>query len=253
MMTMRTSLLITILQSFLAIRASVALAANPSMELKYFDIRGKGELARIIFALADVEYTDTRFEITPGTFSSPSFDEAKASGDLVMNLARAPVLVTPGGQVFGQSASIERYLCRKLGFMGETDEEGACIDCVAEHCRDVSDAQMRKGFSMFAKDKTEDEKAQLRTEWFEKDMPSMLEKIEEVVKLTSDAEGYAVGKTNSYADVVIFKLLKDCMSSDTESVTKASKDCKTLTEIAERVSNDENVAKWVKERPESMF
>ena len=252
-MTMNTGFFLVILQSLAIFSVSLALAANPSMELKYFDIRGKAEAARIILALAGEEYKDTRFEITPGTFSSPSFDAAKSSGDLVMNLARAPVLVTPGGQVIGQSASIERYLCRKFGFMGETDEEGACIDCIAEHCRDVNDAQMRKGFSMFTKDKTEDEKAQLRTEWYEKDMPSMLEKIEEVVKLTSAREGYAVGEKNSYADVLIFKLLKDCMTSDLNSVGNASKDCKILTGIAERVSTDENVVKWLKERPQSMF
>ena len=31
-----------------------------SYELIYFNFRGRAELARLIFALADVEYTDTR-------------------------------------------------------------------------------------------------------------------------------------------------------------------------------------------------
>ena len=243
----------TVLKAHLFIGAAFALASNPPIELKYFDIKGKAEVSRLLLAIADVEYIDTRYQITPGTFSSPSFEKAKESGDLSMNLGRAPVLITPGGQVIGQSTSIERYLSRKFGFMGDTSEEEACIDCIAEHCRDVSDAQMKKGFSVFIRDKSEEEKAQLRDEWFDKDMPLMLEKIEEVVKKTSGKRGYAVGEKNSYADVVIFKLLKDCTSDNIERTSKASKNCETLNDIAERVLKNKNVAKWLKERPETMF
>lgn len=84
-------------------------------------------------------------------------------------------------------------------------------------------------------------------------MPEMLEKLEKAVKLTSGEEGYSVGNKNSYADVSIFSLLKDCMEKDKEYAIAAAKDCSVLLAIADRIANDANVSKWVSERPKSMF
>ena len=53
--------------------------------------------------------------------------------------------------------------------------------------------------------------------WFETDFPAMLEKMEKAVQITSEKDGYAVGEKDSYTDVVIFSLLRDCaMDSDKE-------------------------------------
>lgn len=222
------------------------------MELKYFNARGAAETARIIFALAGEEYTDTRFEITPGTMVAPDFVKAKESGDLDMNLGRAPLLVTSDG-IIGQSKAIERFLAKKFGLMGSSDIECAQIDCIAEHCRDVKDAERRKGFSFFNREKSEEEKAAARKEWFEKDMPQMLEKVEKCIGLTSGEVGYAVGNKSSYADVAIFSLLKDCMVPDAEDTIKAAENCKHLLAIANRVANDGKVAKWIESRPVTQF
>merc|ERR1719413_258374 len=51
------------------------------------------------------------------------------------------------------------------------------IDCVAEHCRDIKDAERKKGFSFFARDKTEEEKKALREEWYSTDLPVWLKKV----------------------------------------------------------------------------
>jgi glutathione S-transferase len=223
------------------------------MELKYFDARGAAETARIIFAISDEEFTDTRYEIAPGSFAAPAFVAAKESGELDMNLGRAPLLVTEEG-IVGQSKAIERFLAKKFGLMGSNDIEAAQIDCIAEHCRDVKDAAARKGFSFFTKDKSDEEKAAAKKEWFETDMPTMLEKIDKAVALTSTESGYSVSNKNSYADVAIFSLLKDCtIQAEAEDTIKAAENCKTLLAIAERIASDENVATWVESRPESMF
>ena len=82
----------------------------------------------------------------------------------------------------------------------------------------------------------------------------MLEKMEKAVQITSEKDGYAVGETNSYADVVIFSLLRDCgMNSDKEDTLKAAKACTLLMAIADRIADDSKVSKWVEERPKSMF
>lgn len=233
--------------------ATYALASPSKPQLKYFDLQGAAETCRVIFALANEEYDDARYAIDQKTFASPTFLAAKESGELKMNLNRAPVLVTEDGKTIGQSKAMERYLAKKFGLMGNTLEDEAIIDCIAEHCRDVKDAARTKGFSRFTKNKSDEEKAAARKEWFETDMPDMLMKIEEAVKETSAGSGYAFGKETTYADIAIWNLLRDCPASDLDDTKKASEKCQLLNSIADQIASNEGVAKWLKERPESMF
>ena len=236
---------------FGAIAATSALATDP-YQLKYFDIRGVAEVSRVLFALGQEPYTDARYDID-ASFNAPGFQEDKQSGNLRMNLNRAPVLVTPDGRTIGQSKSIERYLARRFGLMGSSPEDEATIDCIAEHCRDVKDAAQRKGFSRFARDKTDEEKAAARAEWFERDLPDWLRRIETVVMVTSSAPGYAVGSSPSYADVIIWAMLRDCAVDDFEETTKAAASCELLNAIADEIAANPNVKSWLDSRPETKF
>lgn len=225
------------------------LTSRPSLTI----LKGAAETCRVLFALGQEDYEDVRYKIDPANFKSDEFLAAKENGDLKMNLNRAPVLVTSDGQTIGQSKSIEKYLARRFGLMGESPEDEAIIDCISEHCRDVKDAARQKGFSKFTKNKTDEEKARDRADWFGKDLPDMLNKIEDAVKLTSAAPGFAFGTSTSYADVVIWALLRDCFAADQEDTTKASEKCTALNEIADQVATNPGVSKWLSDRPESMF
>lgn len=243
---------LTVAASCFITSSAFAAQSTTSLELKYFNIKGVAETSRILFAIAEQDYKDTRYEITPGTFDAPEFKAAKEAGDLKMNMNRAPVLVVGENNVIGQSKTIERFLAKKFGMMGSNDIEEAQVDCITEHCRDVKDAMTRKGFSVFARNKTDEEKAALRKEWYEDDMPPMLEKMEEAVK-ESGKGSFAVGEKLSYADVAIFVLLKECSESDVEDTAKAAEKCAMLNAIADAVGTNPQVAKWIQDRPETMF
>lgn len=247
---MRASILFSIASACSALAAP---ADANKFQLKYFDIKGAAEGSRLLFAIAGEDYEDARFALTPGKMESPAFDAAKEAGDLAANLDRAPVLVAPDGTTIGQSRAVERFLARRFGLMGESEEDAAVVDCLAEHCRDVKDAQMRKRFSMFVKDRTEEEKAKDRTEWFETDMPAMLAKIEASVRLTSRAEGCAFGSSLSYADVCIYQMLRETFPAYAEDTLAAAKDCPLLLEICESVATNPGVQKWIESRPDSPF
>lgn len=72
---------------------SDALAGTP-LKLEYFDIRGLGEMPRIILKVGGVDFEDARFPIkfVDGKAEAPEFAAAKASGALDINLGRLPVL-----------------------------------------------------------------------------------------------------------------------------------------------------------------
>mmetsp|Transcript_22977 Transcript_22977/g.34226 ORF Transcript_22977/g.34226 Transcript_22977/m.34226 type:complete len:250 (+) Transcript_22977:55-804(+) len=249
---MKFQFLLSVIAVVAQTSTALAAAGGPPT-LKYFDARGAAETARIILTFAGEEYNDSRYEIEPGTMSAPEFLKAKETGELDMNLNRVPLLITEGGEIIGQSKAIERYLAKKFGLMGSSDVEAAQIDCVAEHCRDVKDAAARKGFSFFSQ-KSDEEKAVARKEWFESDLPAMLEKIEKSVSLTSTESGYAVGNKSSYADIAIFSLLKDCtMEAEKEDTLKAAEKCSALLAIANKIASDEKIVAWVESRPKTRF
>jgi prostaglandin-H2 D-isomerase / glutathione transferase len=171
-----------------------------------------------------------------------------------MNLNRGPVLVTDSGIAIGQSNAIDRFLAKKLGFMGTDDIEAAQIDCIAEHFVDVRLAYMKKGFSVYNDKNTAEEKDKLRNEWFNTDLPTMLGKIELCVAQTSRAKGFAVGSQTSYADFAIFTLLKDgVMEAEQDVVDKAAEKCELLLSIADRIAKHEKIVKWIETRPKSFF
>lgn len=248
---MKISLLFSIVSGCTALATSSP--TNNKFQLKYFDARGAAEGIRLIFALAGEDYEDTRYKITPGKMESEPFNGAKEAGDLLANLNRAPVLVTPEGVTVGQSKAIERFLARRFGLMGSDDVEAAVIDCISEHCRDVKDAQMRKRFSPFTRDRTEEEKAKDQADWFETEMPAMLAKIEAAVSAGSTTKGCAVGSSISYADLCIFSMIKECFPAYKDATLEAAKDCPLLLEICDNCANDPKLSQWIETRPETNF
>jgi len=160
-------------------------------------------------------------------------------------MGKVPVLEVGSAFRLPQSKAIERYLARKFGMMGSTPEEEAWVDAMAEHVRDINDAYNRKGIT-FMKD--EEKKAELTRTWFDEELPELLGKFEKALPGTS--AGFAVGNKMSYADVTIFKLLKDTYQQD---AGLAFADCPKLQAIVDNVAKTEGLQKWLEERPKTMF
>uniref|UniRef100_A0A7S0IZC8 GST N-terminal domain-containing protein n=1 Tax=Calcidiscus leptoporus TaxID=127549 RepID=A0A7S0IZC8_9EUKA len=223
-----------------------------ALTVRYFDARGAAEITRVLLALSGQQYTDHRYKIEAkegGGFSTPEFSADKESGALAANLNRAPLLEVDGTPI-GQSKAIERYVAAQGGLMGATPLEAALIDSVAEHVRDVKDAQARKGFGMFSRDKSDEEKTRLRDEWYATELPSWLQRIEGCV---APLKRVVCGETPSYAAVCIWALLREGKDEDVALVAKAAEGCGTLNEIAEAVAAHPAVKSWVASRPVTMM
>lgn len=89
-------------------------------KLIYFNLRGRAELARLLFAAAGQQYEDARIERE----SWPSLKASTPFGQL-------PVLeVTEGGKTLqlAQSLAIARFLARKFHLDGTSELEKAEVD-----------------------------------------------------------------------------------------------------------------------------
>ncbi|CAF1149602.1 unnamed protein product, partial [Brachionus calyciflorus] len=94
--------------------------------LVYFDFKGRGELARLIFAASKQQYEDKRLEYSETCPETIAYKQEKAP------FGRLPVLeiIEENGQVkrLAQSIAIGRYLANKFGLAGKDEWEKALAD-----------------------------------------------------------------------------------------------------------------------------
>ena len=157
------------------------------------------------------------------------------------------------GVSFGQSKAMERYIARKCGLFGSTDEESALIDCIGEHVRDIKEkwGKIRMMGGMGAPPTPEKEAAIKK--WFDNELAEWLVKLEKSLPLNG-ANNHAVGSSLSYADVCIWNLLHETFdASQQESVSKSLEACERLRAIAETVASNKNLQDWLAARPVTMF
>jgi len=219
-----------------------------SYHLRYFNARGAVETSRLLLALAGKEFTDERWPMDfskPRDQMSPEMVEARSKGLLKANLDRAPVLVVNGTSEIGQSKSIERYLAKRLGFMGSSEIEAAQIDCFSEHIRDLKDKYNKAKATLGAEDK----KVALE-QFFSEAMPEFLGKME--ASVAGSGKGVPlIGKSLSLADVSLFVLVTEYFDHR-EPILNAMKACPRLSASVEAVGAHPTIRKYLGERPATL-
>lgn len=103
-----------------------------SYKLYYFDILGRAEPARWLFALAGVEFEDVRIK-------HKDWEEGYREG-LNPPFGQLPYLeITDdsGTWRLAQSNSIQRYLAEKFGLLGKCSKDVALADSYVEHLTDT--------------------------------------------------------------------------------------------------------------------
>eukprot|EP00658_Telonema_sp_P-2_P001237 TRINITY_DN1046_c0_g1_i9.p1 TRINITY_DN1046_c0_g1~~TRINITY_DN1046_c0_g1_i9.p1 ORF type:complete len:252 (+),score=97.05 TRINITY_DN1046_c0_g1_i9:168-923(+) len=223
--------------------------------LHYFNGMGAVEPARILFAIAKQPYTDHRFPLefgVPGDFSTikrEEFDQAKASGELVSNLGRAPVL-TVDGVSFGQSKTILRFLAGAFGLFGADELSRAKIDTIMEHVADFKDGFGKAAPPFIGEDKRSKEEADEAMAGYWKGLEGQLEALEAYI---GESE-WCGGEEISVADVLLFSFFSDngrvqACSQLQPTLEKFSK----IREIVDKVAAHEQVAGWLASRPQTPF
>ena len=98
-----------------------------SVQLYYFDGRGRAEVIRIILAATGVEYTEVDFT------EKEKWEEIKKGGKVLFG--QVPLLEIDGLNLV-QTGAIVRYLARKYNLYGNNDKEATIIDMYYEGTRD---------------------------------------------------------------------------------------------------------------------
>ncbi|XP_046358294.2 probable glutathione S-transferase 6 [Haliotis rufescens] len=199
----------------------------PQYKLIYFDLPGRGELSRMLFALAGQEYEDVRmkFEDWPAEKDKYIFD-------------KVPILEVDGKQ-YGQSMAIASFLARRFGFHGRTDVEVLEVDQVLGIVGDILATLVR----VFM-EKDEARKAEIVTENKVTNIPRFLGFLETVLR--NNNTGYYVGDKLGYADVAAFEVLYAA------GIEQSLMERFPLVKANfEKVKANERIAQWLAKRPQT--
>lgn len=207
-------------------------------ELVYFNGKGLAEVSRLLLAVADKAFTDSRFPLERkegGGFIRPEFDAAKASGAFPMG--QVPILrVTEGGAttVLSQSKAIERYLAGATGLMGASALEAAQIDGVGELLVDV------RGKLMAAKDDAAKDAAFAA-------LATALGHLEKYI--AASGSGFLVGSKLSLADVQLYAFFQNYYEAERARAHACLAAAPHTAALVARVAALPAIAAWEAARP----
>ncbi len=202
----------------------------PSYKLTYFPARGGAEVSRFIFKQAEVEFEDVRI----GGEDWAKFKPSTPYGSM-------PVLEVDGKMLAG-SRGMQRYLAEKFGLAGSNDFENAEIDSIIDAIVDLSQQLMKLHY-----EKDEARKAELGEKLKTEILPKFLGIFEKLI--SSNTSGWIYGSKVTYADFALYNVMgwvKMGYAAALDSFPGIKKNMEAVEALP-------NIAKWLKERPESQF
>jgi glutathione S-transferase len=211
-------------------------SSSSEYKLIYFNVRGLGEIARLLFKAAGQEFEDYRYpiEFKDGQPVRPEWDADKSK----YIYEKIPVLEIDGGKHrISQSKAIERFLARRFDMLGSNDVEAALIDGAGEQINDVKQA--------FAKAKGAGDDAVKK--FSEEDLKKTFAAFEK--QANKDKSGYWIGSSLSLFDIQFYSLVESF--DDQQSVQKVLEGYPALKAIHDKVGQTPAIKKWLDERPKT--
>jgi len=204
----------------------------------YFSLAGRAEIARLLLELADVsyDYHSISYSGSPGE----NWEEYKKAHAHDLPFGQLPLYKEPGVSIV-QSHTIVRYLAKKHGFNGSNEHEAITIDALYEAGRDLITAYY------MAKYAEESQRAAKLEKCVNEEVPKHLGQWETILQRNHGGHGYFVGDRISYADVLIFWIVK--LVSETPGGKEAIEGFPAIAGFLERVSNLPNIKRYFASDP----
>eukprot|EP00299_Pterocystis_sp_00344_P012040 c5725_g1_i1.p1 GENE.c5725_g1_i1~~c5725_g1_i1.p1 ORF type:complete len:206 (-),score=44.60 c5725_g1_i1:23-640(-) len=165
---------------------------SQSIQLVYFDGKGRAEAIRLALTIGDIPFEDVRLSID-------QFQEANSSGQLP--LAQLPVLKI-GAETLPQSMAILRYAGRLASLYPEDPFLAARVDTVLDTFQDL----VAKVYRETDPEKKEASRKQIAAE----DIPLAFRYLESL--LQKSGSGFLVGQSLSIADLYAYTIINTLKS-----------------------------------------
>ncbi|VDK17700.1 unnamed protein product, partial [Anisakis simplex] len=222
---------------------------NTTYKLTYFNARFRAECARLIFAQAGVPYEDNRIsheeweKIKPSAiFCLPSIKNERIEVRSSTPFGHLPLLEFDGNQL-GESYAINRYLARTFGLAGNSSLEEAYIDSIASSFKDFFESTIKAVRALARKENVNASTMETIDKARGQFMPPLQKFLDKA------GSGYVVGKSLSWADLLITEYLATIQSV----IPDFLKNYPTVEKYVNDVRKLPNIAKWLEERPKTPY
>ena len=199
-------------------------------KLSYFNIRGRGEVPRLIFAAAGQKFDDIRYE-------RAEWPAKKAE----MPLGQVPLLEYKGTQL-PQSKAIGRFLAQQFHLAGKDNFEQAKVDAVVDT---VNDAFEKLVPLFHVSDATK--KKELMTAFLADELPKHLKNVEVLAKLYGNGGSFFVGNQLTWADLFFYDIGQTFLEQDATCLDKFP----WLKANRQEVEKHPKIAEYLKNRPKT--
>lgn len=195
-------------------------------KLTYFNVKGRAELIRLIFAKTGTKFDEERIEFD-------QWPDRKAS----MPMGQLPLLEYKGHQLI-QSLTIARFVARKCGLAGkEQIDDSYCDQFVTTLWVDI----LNKLVDVFMT--TDEEEKARKAEELRDPITQALERLAGLVK-----GEFVLGSVMSYADLALLDVEPWIARSIPEIPCPAN-----FKDIVAKVEKDKKIAAYIANRPNTPF
>merc|ERR1711935_1212876 len=219
----RTAVNQTKLSIFSPFSLSRIITKMQPIKVHYFNGRGRAEVIRLALVQAGQEFEDIRYERADW----PKHKETAPQGTVPY--------IEVDDQQLSQSMACARYIASKYGLMGKDGWAEALVNQVLETHAELWDHLVKIFLA-----KTEEDKV-VPTE----KAHGVLVKMEKLLLMNGDGDGFYVGESVTLADLASFTVLEFVPNLITDAKDKVPK----LSAHFERVANLPKIADWLETRP----
>jgi len=199
------------------------------IKFTYFDLRVKGEAARLLLAYSGLEWEDDRVVLP--------WDDATVWSSMKPSMpwGQLPCLTYKGEKIC-QSMAICRFVAREAGIGGRNSLEIAMVDEIVDVIQDAIEANYKAWYSPNRRE----ELVKLTGQTF----PTTLTQLEK--KLNERGGQFFVGNSFSWADLHTFFLCSEDFICPTVLATYPK-----LSNLVSRVGEMPNIKRWMETRPKN--
>ncbi|GMS93293.1 hypothetical protein PENTCL1PPCAC_15468, partial [Pristionchus entomophagus] len=201
-------------------------------KLIYFQIRGRGEVARQLFYLTGVPFQDVRISMDEW----PAFKTKTPFGVL-------PVLEVDG-QPIPQSFAIYRYLAKQFEFAGDSPFEALWVDTIADQHKEYF-SQIKPAFFF---EGSEEEKEQIMKHVAEPARDKYYPLLEKVTP-DNGSNGHFVGASLTWVDLLIAEHVSILLSQSPQFLNNYPTVLSTVNEVL----STPKLKEWIDKRPYTAF
>lgn len=202
---------------------------SPKYKFTYFNFYGRGEVSRLLFAIAGVEYEDIHVD-------EKQWAELKPKTPF----GQLPLLEVDG-RVFCQSNTIARYLANKFGFAGKNEldkvQADMIVDCIVDLINPMGDIYHEDDLN---------KRDEAIKKYAEGNLKIHFANLNKLLEANDGGNGFFVGDSVTWADLSWLAVIPWIYFLKFGPLVEAFP---KLAALKGRVEANPRIAEWIRKRP----